>query len=162
MTMKILMHAVVYLATYGCLISGGITHAVARQPSAEVIGIAEPYVRAGPPGAAVGVAFMRLSNGSAERRYLVAAESNVAAAVELHQHTHIDGVMQMRRIDAIAIAGNDSETLQPGGFHIMLIGLKKPLLAGEHIGMGLIYRDGSRHHINIPIMHMSNMDSHHH
>jgi len=70
---------------------------------------------------------------------LLAAESTSAAVVEVHEHIRAaDGVMQMRAVaHGIAIAGGTPLVLKPGSYHIMLIGLKQPLLKGSSIALTL-------------------------
>jgi hypothetical protein len=48
--------------------------------------------------------------------------------------------MKMRAVQQIVIPGNGSIKLQPGGFHIMLMGLKKPLVEGDKFDLTLVFK----------------------
>ena len=101
------------------------------------------YIRAMPPGQKVTAMFLTLENTSATPHHLVKVKSQVSDAVELHEHKHLDGVMKMGQVKQIAIPGNSSTVLAPGGYHVMLIGLKKDLKLGEQVAMTLVFEDGS-------------------
>tara|TARA_Y100001960_G_scaffold128944_1_gene137303 strand:- start:778 stop:1239 length:462 start_codon:yes stop_codon:yes gene_type:complete len=125
---------------------------VAGQPAwAGTLGIYAPTVRMVPPGQSVSAAFMILHNHGMEDRTVVAASSDVADAVELHHHTMEDGMMKMRRVDAIVVPGHGEVVLQPGGFHMMLIGLTRSLEMGEKIAIELEFADGERLSIEAPV-----------
>ncbi len=82
-------------------------------------------------------AYMTLKNGDAAADRLVKAESDVAAAVELHKTTMEGGMMKMAPVDGIALPAQGQAELKPGGLHVMLIGLKRELKAGEKLKLKL-------------------------
>ena len=97
-----------------------------------------PWARASAGPAGNGAAFLVIENsGEADR--LVATAGDVAARVELHTHTMAGDVMQMRQVEAVEIPAHGSAALQPGGLHIMLIGLKQPLREGERFPLTLTF-----------------------
>lgn len=100
------------------------------------IGIDEPYAFAS--RTANGAAFLHIVNsGGADR--LIAADSDAALSVELHETTMEDSTMQMRRVDGFDIPAKGSLTLEPRGKHIMLMGLEKPLVEGETFDLTLTF-----------------------
>ena len=103
-----------------------------------------PMVRMVPPSQRVSAAFMVLRNHGMSERSLVAAHSDVADALELHNHIMEDGMMKMRRVDAIAIPGHGQVALKSSGVHIMLIGLTRDLEMGEEVPIELEFADGER------------------
>ncbi len=124
----------------------------AGQSSADMVDVVTPYARASLPGVSMGAAFMALKNNSGEHHYLVSAESPVAAATEIHGHVMADGIMRMRKMVGIDLDAGHTRLLQPGGFHVMLIGLKQPLQQGQSFPLELIYRDGSRDKVTVPVI----------
>jgi hypothetical protein len=90
------------------------------------------------------------NNGDADRA-LVAAESDAAATVELHTHTMADGMMQMRKIERIDLPVSERVVLQPGGLHVMLIGLTEQLMPGMDVALTLVFDDGSRTAVSAPV-----------
>ena len=94
------------------------------------LSIEHPYARATAPGQPVGGAFMKIANGGADDRLLSMSATN-AKGVELHQMTMDGDVMHMRQVDAIALPAGRTTELRPGGYHVMFMGLKAPLKAGD-------------------------------
>lgn len=133
---------------------------------ASQIEVSNPYAREVPPGAMASASFMMLKNTSDHDIYLIEADSKVAKSVELHTHIHDNGVMRMRQVPDIKIPAHGMTMLQPGGFHIMLIGLQQKLVKGENIQITLTFKDGSHKTVTMPVkaiqgmggmMHMHNM-----
>ena len=112
--------------------------------------VQSPYARATAPGQMNSAAFMQLTN-TGEPLKLVAASSPAAEVVELHTHTRDQGVMRMRRIDAIELPAGDTTELAPGGLHIMLIGLPEPLKEGSMIDLELTFDDGDSLEVEVPV-----------
>lgn len=120
------------------------------------------YIRAVPPTTPVTAAFMQIHNQGNQPLALVSASSSVAEAVELHTHTKVEGVMQMRQVEKIDLAAKSTTHLQPGGLHIMLIGLKKPLKAGDQVLISLKLDDGSLLELDLPVSKVTSKASMHH
>lgn len=98
--------------------------------------VTEPWVRGTVTGQKATGAFMGLKS-SADAR-LVGASSPAAKIVEVHEMAMSDGVMRMRAIDALALPAGKAVELKPGGYHVMLIDLVKPLAPGEQVPLSLI------------------------
>ena len=103
--------------------------------------IENAWARPTVPGQQVAGAFMDIT---AERDLeLVAGATPAAAAVELH-FMRMDGErMEMRELQSIRLPAGKTVSLQPGGLHAMLIGLKAPLDGGDSVPMTLTVRDGA-------------------
>jgi len=106
--------------------------------AAESITVIDPYVRAVPPGQTVSAAFMQLKNSADKQHAIVNVKSSISKVVELHTHTHENGMMMMRQVEKIAIPANGETMLQPGGLHIMLIGLHNALELDQKISQLMI------------------------
>jgi periplasmic copper chaperone A len=92
--------------------------------------IAHPWARATAQGQRVGGAYFEIDNrGPADR--LLAVRGEVSEAQQLHSMALNDNVMRMREVDAIDVPAGGKVRLEPGGLHIMLVGLKAPLAAGS-------------------------------
>jgi len=114
------------------------------------VSVEQPFARATAPGQPNSAAFMQLTNHG-EATALVAAASTAAETVELHTHTNEAGVMRMRKVEQIELPTGETTVLQPGGLHVMLIGLKQPLQDGSHIDLTLEYADGSEQQLEVPV-----------
>jgi periplasmic copper chaperone A len=99
-----------------------------------------------------GAAYMVLTDRGTGSDELVAASSPVAQKVELHVFDVENGVYGMHKVDAIAITpGAASTVLRPGGAHVMLISLKRPLRAGTTIPLTLTFRNAGTLTIEMPV-----------
>ena len=110
---------------------------------ASAISVEGAYVRHMPPTQPNSGAFMVFKNSGDIDRAAVSAESDVAETVELHTHIHDNGVMRMRQVEKIDIPAGGETELKPGGFHVMLIGLKQPLELGQVVEIKMNFDDGS-------------------
>ena len=119
--------------------------------SADAITVVDPYVRLTPPGQTTSAAFLVLKNGGSADVRLVRAESPAAKTVELHSHKHEDGVMKMRPVKEIEVKAQGEAALQPGGYHVMLIGINKPLKEGDKVPLTLGFEDGSKKQVEAPV-----------
>ena len=94
------------------------------------ITIGHPYARSTVPGQPAGGGFLKLDNQGGDDK-LLAATSPVSKAVELHTMSMDGDVMRMRQVDAIDLPAGKTVELKPGGLHMMFVGLKAPLKAGD-------------------------------
>ena len=90
-------------------------------------------------------AYLSITNHGAMDDRLLAVESRLALKTELHTMEVTNGVMKMRQIDGgIAIPAGKTIQLAPGGFHVMLIGLKAPLSGGENYQVTLVFEKAGK------------------
>jgi copper(I)-binding protein len=101
----------------------------------------DAWVRATRPAQKVGAAYMTLQ--SPQDATLVKVESPAAGTVEIHSMTMNDGVMKMRRLEELPLSAGESVKLAPGGFHLMLFDLAKPMQAGETVQFTLHFKDSA-------------------
>lgn len=92
-----------------------------------------------PPGARHGAAYVTVRNGM-RADTLVAVATPVAEAVEMHEMRMTGGLMRMRRLAALPLAPGQVLRFAPGGHHLMLIGLRRPLQAGDTVPLRLTFR----------------------
>jgi hypothetical protein len=123
----------------------GLGTALAVDMKAGPIVVSDAWARASATAAMkTGAAFAVLANQGAEMDRLVAAESPVAERVELHTHTMDGGVMKMRQVEAIEVHPGSPTLMQPGGLHVMFIGLRAPLKEGSTIPLTLVFEKAGR------------------
>lgn len=88
---------------------------------------------------------MTIANDGVAAVRLTVGESAVAERVEVHAMSVVGGVMRMRPIEGgLEIPSGGAVELKPSGMHLMLIGLRRPLVAGESVAVTLIFADGAR------------------
>ncbi|MGJ4947741.1 DUF1775 domain-containing protein [Bradyrhizobium sp. HKCCYLS20291] len=96
------------------------------------------WSRATPGGAKVGAGYFAITNTGREPDRLVAASADIAETVEIHDMSNRDGVMVMRPLEeGLAIPAGRSVALTSGGLHLMLTGLKAPLVEGKSVAVTL-------------------------
>ena len=114
--------------------------------------IVEPWTRATPPGAGVGAGYMTIANGTATPVRLLGGETEVAEKVEVHAMSMDGGVMRMRPLaEGLDVPAGGEVALKPSGMHLMLIGLKRPLVEGETVAMTLLFDGGARVETELPV-----------
>ncbi len=107
-------------------------------------------MRAAPKTAPAGAAFLQIaSTGPADR--LVGFSSPACLAGELHTHIHDNGMMRMRQVEAIDVPAGGSVVLEPGGFHLMCIGLVEPLVEGQNIPVTLTFENAGEVQLTLPV-----------
>ncbi|WP_036113374.1 copper chaperone PCu(A)C [Lysobacter capsici] len=103
------------------------------------VAVDAPWVRATVPQQTATGAFMRLT-ASRDLR-LIGARSDIAQNTEVHEMAMQGQMMRMREVAAVPLPRGQAVALAPGGYHVMLIGLKRPLSAGEQVTLTLIFED---------------------
>src|SRR6202158_6158362 len=110
----------------------------AQEVKAGDLVITQAWSRATPGGAKVGGGFLTIENkGSAPDR-LIGGSVDVAGRVEVHEMAVTNGVMTMRQLErGLTIEPGKTVTLAPGGYHLMMLGLKSPLKQGGKLPVTL-------------------------
>ena len=105
-----------------------------------------------------GAAYMILHNHSTEDDELVGVSTDVATAAEIHlSQMKADGTMEMIQQESIALPVDADVELKPGSYHVMLIGLKQDLKAGDEITLTLHFKNHEDITLTIPVLEAENM-----
>jgi periplasmic copper chaperone A len=117
------------------------------------IKVDQVWARATPDAAKTGAIYLTVTNtGTTPDALEGAASTPVAEHASLHEDKMVNGVMQMRPIDSLAIAPGKSVTLEPNsGYHIMLIGLKGPLKEGQTVPLTLTFEHAGKQQVNASV-----------
>jgi len=100
--------------------------------------IEDPWTRATPPGAPTAAGYLTITNNGSEPDTLIGGTAGIADQVEVHEMTMQGEVMEMRPVPGgIEIAPGEKMTLEPGGYHLMLIGLDGAIGFGDDIPVTL-------------------------
>ncbi len=108
--------------------------AVDVEPTLEGSGLAED-------SGVNGAVYLTIVNSSNTRDQLLSVTCAAANAVEIHTVQMENDVMSMHPLPDLDIPANSSVELAPGGLHIMLIGLKQNLTAGENLPLTLVFEN---------------------
>ena len=107
-----------------------------------------------------GVVFMLIHNHSDKSDQLLAIQTDIAKSSSLHSHLNDNGIMKMRRVARISIPRNSSIELKPGGFHVMLMGLEKPLTEGNQFNLILFFKNTGKLKVLVKIKKVAQMPLH--
>jgi copper(I)-binding protein len=138
-------------------------HAAPGMQATQKVGdiqIHRPYARATP--AKVGGVFMILQNAGGAADKLIKAASPVAENVELHTNVKDGETMRMRQVEAIEIPAQGRTELAPGGYHVMLIGLKQALKEGGQFPLTLTFEKAGSVTLEVPVTKAGASGGHHH
>lgn len=124
--------------------------------------ISDPWSRALPPNAPAGAAYFTVSNHGQGQDRLVGAASDIAGKTELHAHIKSGEMMRMQKIDAVDIPAGGEATFAPGGNHVMLFGLKRPLRDGEQFPLTLEFEKAGKVRVEVPVRADAQGDMQHH
>jgi copper(I)-binding protein len=108
-------------------------------------------------------AFLTVSNpGDADIR-LVSASTDVAGMVQLHEMVDSGGTKVMQEAkDGITVPAGSHVHLAPGGYHVMLMALKRELPVGEEVSLGLTFADGTTVAVTAPVKEFVEEEDHYH
>ncbi len=126
----------------------------------EGIEVREVWARASTQGMNSAVYFV-IQNHNTDADELIGASSDVADAVEVHESKMEGDVMTMRRVESIALIPSQKVEFKPGGFHIMLIGLKQDLKAGDEIEITLQFNSSPNITVKASVREADGMDMQH-
>ena len=126
------------------------TAVTAGEYKAGSVMVKEPWARVTLQNLPAGGYFMVHNMGDKADR-LVTVESELAERAELHTHTMNDGVMQMRRVDGIDLPAKSQTQLKPGGYHVMLFGLKELVAKGGKIPLVLKFENAGELAIELTV-----------
>lgn len=112
----------------------------AAPPAGSDLRVLQPSAMETPAGATTGVVYLSIHNVGAISDRLVSVSTPAAAKVEIHNMTMSGSVMQMRPLEGVDIASGGDAEFVTGGMHLMLVGLKQPLLTGQHFPLTLRFQ----------------------
>jgi copper(I)-binding protein len=126
------------IAVLAAALASGSASAMAQNDARANLRIEHPYARPTPPGARTGGAYLTIENRGQQDR-LIRVATPAAGAAEIHSMTMEGNVMRMRAVAAVEIPSHATTALKPGGFHVMLMDLKQPLVAGGTLPLSLTF-----------------------
>jgi copper(I)-binding protein len=154
------------------LLLGSLSFAHAHSVTVGEMEIVHPAIPAPPAAARSAAGYLEIVNAGSVGDRLLGVETAIAKQAMLHSTDHgADGVARMVHLDAIDIPANGTVLLEPGGMHIMLMGLKKPLKVGDTFPMQLRFRKAGKVQITVRVVEISaasksdrgdDMHKHHH
>jgi hypothetical protein len=123
--------------------------------------VKDAVMRPTPGGSTNTAAYLTVENGGKAADTLVSASCGCAAKVEIHEMSMAGGVMRMRRLDqGVVVPAGGSVALKSGGSHVMVMGLKAPLVSGQTVPMTLTFAKAGK--VTVPFRVAAAMGGHGH
>ena len=122
-----------------------------------VLQIENPWARAMPliqDGSATptnSAVYLSIQNGGTEADRLLAGSTPAAAGVEIHRSLLVDDVMRMERLDGLDVPPDSTVQLEPGGYHLMLLGLTGALEEGGELELTLSFQRSGDLVLRVPV-----------
>jgi copper(I)-binding protein len=125
--------------------------ATGAQAQAQSVTVRDAWARATAPGMSVGAVYLTLRGGAKPDR-LIAAATARASMTQIHVVTEVDGMARMRETEAVAVPAGKDVRLAPQGTHLMLMGLERPLVAGERFVLSLNFMQAGSREITVQVV----------
>lgn len=120
------------------LVAGAVAVLLVSLPAlAGTLTVTNAWSRSTPPGVKVGVVYFTLKNDTGKSDRLLRISSPVAEDVQVHHTEILDGIARMREVAVLHVDAGQTLEFAPNAMHIMLIGLKKPLVTGQTFDLDL-------------------------
>jgi copper(I)-binding protein len=129
--MKVVNRILVFILAIAFLLSG------CAAPATEGVDVREAWARPAAQGDNGAVYFVIRSSEADE---LVGVTSDVAEVVEMHESMMSGDVMEMHQLESVPLSAGEEVTFEPGSLHLMLVGLKQDLKAGDDIPITLHFK----------------------
>ena len=139
------------LALAGCIFSAAFTGA-AHAGSIEIV-VENAWSRASIGTARPGVAYMTIVNQGDDTATLTGLRSEIARMPQIHRTTTNDqGISSMSPADGIEIAPGEEVVLEPGGLHVMMMGLHRAMKPGDAHELVLVFADDDTITVVVPVL----------
>jgi len=131
----------------------GLLLLMPMQALAEIM-VEEAWVRLPPPIADTAAGYMTIRNNSNKDIEITGIKTAIAKHPEFHSMEMDDGMMHMQKMEKVVVPAHSGISFDPGGNHLMLIGLTRALEAGEHLMITLETSDGKSTMIHAEVRDM--------
>jgi len=103
--------------------------------------VEDPWVRSNPNG--LGAAYMVLTAPADDELVSASVDPSIAGTVEVHEVVMDDGMMRMQEVAGIPLPAGEAVTLEPGGYHVMLLEMPAMLEPGTDVDVTLVLASGA-------------------
>jgi copper(I)-binding protein len=149
------------LIIVAALALGLVSTAQAQTTGTPSVEIMVPWARATPGAARNGAAYFTIVNKGKASDRLVAVSTPVAAMAELHRTEDDKGVMKMLPVTSVEVKAGGRAVFKPGGYHVMLMGLKAPLKEGQSFPLTLTFEKAGKLDVTVKVRKVGAMGDGH-
>jgi copper(I)-binding protein len=116
------------------------------------ITVSGQWARTTPSESKMGAAYMTLNSNADDELVGASVDKSVAMMTEVHEIVMVDGAMKMQQVSSIPVVAGTATELKPGGYHVMLMDLAKPLETGDSIQVTLTFAKAGDVVIDVPVL----------
>ena len=120
-------------------------------PAADAVTVTKQWARTSAEGAEMGAAYMHIEVAADDELVGASVDMAVAMEAQVHEMVMSGGNMTMQEVESIPVKAGEMLELEPGGYHVMLMGLKKPLVTGETISVTLKFAKAGDVVVQVPV-----------
>ena len=125
---------------------------LAAQPAlAAGLTVTGAWARTTPPGIPMGVVYLEIHNDTTRSDRLLKLRATVGTSAEVHETRVVQGVARMRGIAVLHVAAGERVAFAPGGKHVMLTGLKEPLVAGQTFELEMLFEVAGPRRVTVAV-----------
>ena len=121
-----------------------------QEHTGDPIVVRDAWIREPPPRSPA-AGYLVIENRGGEPVALVAMTTQAAEQTEIHVMEYTDDRMTMRRVSELQVPAGEEVALKPGGTHLMLMELRRPLRDGDEVELVLRFGDGTERRIKMPV-----------
>lgn len=114
--------------------------------------IEDAWIRATPPGASTAAGYMTISNKTSTDDKLIGTSTDRAKMVQLHMTMMENDTAKMHHLDMIEIKSGSEVRFEPGGLHLMLMGLTDSLKEGDNVSVTLTFQNAGEMRIDMSVL----------
>lgn len=147
------MRKITVLATSAALLFGvsACSSDDTTTPDAPEITVTNQWARTSPMATDMGAAYMTIEASALDELIGASVDMSVAMMAEVHETITENGATKMQEVERIEVTPDAPIEMAPGGYHIMLMGLKKPLETGETITVTLKFSKSGETSVEVPV-----------
>ncbi|MGA0117195.1 MAG: copper chaperone PCu(A)C [Ilumatobacteraceae bacterium] len=121
-------------------------------PATPNITISSQWARTSPMATDMGAAYMTINSDADDELVSASVDMSIAMMTQVHEMVMgDDGAMKMQEVEKIVIKAGTPTELKPGGYHVMLMGLKAPLETGSTISVTLTFARAGEVVVEVPV-----------
>ena len=113
--------------------------------------VTKQWARTSAEGAEMGAAYMHIEVSLDDQLVGAAVDMSVAMEAQIHEMVMSGGNMTMQEVESIPVKTGEMLELEPGGYHVMLMGLTKPLVTGETVSVTLTFAKAGAVVVQVPV-----------
>jgi copper(I)-binding protein len=141
--------ALAFLITLPAGIARASGDTASKPATKATVTISEPWARATPAGAHMGAIYLKILSPGGDRLLKASVPDSVAGKTQIHEtilrhESNGEDSMEMRQVSSLELPAGQEVELKPGGFHLMLIDLRRGLRAGEIVPVTLRFEKAGK------------------